>query len=77
MMAPALATAFGFNGSPPMSLLSIRKSAPGNHNDVEEEDGDSDYHEVHCEAAHHQRKVDFGPKTMLHLICDISKLCQK
>ena len=28
MMAPAFATAFGFNGSPLMRLLSIRRSVP-------------------------------------------------
>ena len=39
MMAPAFATAFGFNGSPLIRLLSIRRSAPEIHDD-EDEDGD-------------------------------------
>ena len=36
MMALALATAFGFNGSPPMRLLSIRKIAPEIHDDEDD-----------------------------------------
>ena len=39
MMAPAFATAFGFNGSPLIRLLTIRRIAPETR-DAENEDDD-------------------------------------
>ena len=57
MMAPAFATAFGFNGSPLIRLLTIRRSAPENFDD-EDADEDGDDHEVEVDDEVQQFPTD-------------------
>ena len=42
MMAPAFATAFGFNGSPLIRWLTIRRSVPANFDDEDADQDDDD-----------------------------------